>query len=151
MTTHLRRIEAVEKDLKALSSGSSKREDIGRLREEMKKVHVGVAERSGWGGWSKAGRLKRGHGKCRAARTAVCCRSAMSSTQPGPLAPLVPHPAAAYLRTMPCADDQYVRRMGCTARSSISARTSGAWSRTCTRAPVPVGGLSLSGKAKDMI
>jgi hypothetical protein len=40
MSNHLRRIEAVEKDLKSLASSSSKKEDVHKLREEMKKVYV---------------------------------------------------------------------------------------------------------------
>lgn len=46
VSAHVRRIEAVEKDLKALSEGSASKEDISRVRAEMKKLydglHVGV-------------------------------------------------------------------------------------------------------------
>ncbi len=42
MSNHLRRIESVERDLKSLSSASSKKEDVHKLREEMKKVYVSV-------------------------------------------------------------------------------------------------------------
>lgn len=45
ISAHVRRIEAVEKDLKALSQASATKEDISRVRAETKKLldglHVG--------------------------------------------------------------------------------------------------------------
>lgn len=38
----MRRIEAVEKDLKALSDASASKEDISRVRSEMKKLYDGL-------------------------------------------------------------------------------------------------------------
>ena len=38
----MRRIEAVEKDLKALSETTSSKEDLSRLRAEMKKLYDGL-------------------------------------------------------------------------------------------------------------
>ena len=38
----MRRIEAVEKDLKALSESSATKEDISRVRAEMKKLYDGL-------------------------------------------------------------------------------------------------------------
>lgn len=50
VSAHVRRIEAVEKDLKALSESSATKEDISRVRAEMKKLydglHVGTSPRS---------------------------------------------------------------------------------------------------------
>ena len=47
VSAHIRRIEAVEKDLKALRDASATKEDISRVRGEMKKLydglHVGMA------------------------------------------------------------------------------------------------------------
>ena len=46
VSAHIRRIEEVEKDLKALRDASASKEDISRVRAEMKKLydglHVGV-------------------------------------------------------------------------------------------------------------
>lgn len=42
VSTHIRRIEAVEKDLKALSSASATKEDITRIRAEAKKLYDGL-------------------------------------------------------------------------------------------------------------
>jgi len=42
VTTQVRRIEAVEKDLKALSDASASKEDISRVRSEMKKLYDGL-------------------------------------------------------------------------------------------------------------
>ncbi|THH04518.1 hypothetical protein EW145_g5465 [Phellinidium pouzarii] len=42
ITTHVRRIEAVEKDLKALSSTSASKDDLSRLRAEIKKIYDGL-------------------------------------------------------------------------------------------------------------
>jgi len=42
VTTQVRRIEAVEKDLKALSDASASKEDISRARSEMKKLYGGL-------------------------------------------------------------------------------------------------------------
>ncbi|EIW81400.1 hypothetical protein CONPUDRAFT_73141 [Coniophora puteana RWD-64-598 SS2] len=42
VSSHVRRIEAVEKDLKALSSGSASKEDLSRVRAELKKVYDGL-------------------------------------------------------------------------------------------------------------
>ncbi|KAJ3986564.1 hypothetical protein F5890DRAFT_960833 [Lentinula detonsa] len=42
VTTQVRRIEAVEKDLKALSDASASKEDISRVRAEMKKLYNGL-------------------------------------------------------------------------------------------------------------
>lgn len=38
----MRRIEAVEKDLKALSESSSSKDDLQRLRAEVKKIYDGL-------------------------------------------------------------------------------------------------------------
>lgn len=40
MSNHLQRIEAVEKELKRLSSTSAVKEDVTKLRAEMKQVYV---------------------------------------------------------------------------------------------------------------
>lgn len=42
VSAHVRRIEAVEKDLKALSDSASSKEDISRVRAEMKKLYDGL-------------------------------------------------------------------------------------------------------------
>ncbi|KAH9889810.1 hypothetical protein C8Q73DRAFT_705571 [Cubamyces lactineus] len=42
VSAHVRRIEAVEKDLKALSESSATKEDIARVRAEMKKLYDGL-------------------------------------------------------------------------------------------------------------
>ncbi|KAG5638167.1 hypothetical protein H0H81_001463 [Sphagnurus paluster] len=42
ISAHVRRIEAVEKDLKALSQASASKEDISRLRAESKKLLDGL-------------------------------------------------------------------------------------------------------------
>lgn len=42
MSAHVRRIEAVEKELKALSESSATKEDVSRVRAEMKKLYDGL-------------------------------------------------------------------------------------------------------------
>ncbi|KAF9013489.1 hypothetical protein BDQ17DRAFT_1343522 [Cyathus striatus] len=42
VSAHVRRIEAVEKDLKALSDVSASKEDISRVRAEVKKLYDGL-------------------------------------------------------------------------------------------------------------
>jgi len=42
VTAHVRRIEAVEKDLKALSQNSASKDDLSRLRAEVKKLYDGL-------------------------------------------------------------------------------------------------------------
>ena len=42
VSAHVRRIEAVEKELKALSESSATKEDISRVRAEMKKLYDGL-------------------------------------------------------------------------------------------------------------
>ncbi|KAI5123461.1 hypothetical protein M0805_008831 [Coniferiporia weirii] len=42
VTAHVRRIEAVEKDLKALSNTSASKDDLSRLRAEVKKIYDGL-------------------------------------------------------------------------------------------------------------
>jgi len=42
ISVHVRRIEAVEKDLKALSESSAEKGDISKLRAEMKKLYDGL-------------------------------------------------------------------------------------------------------------
>ncbi|KAF9267503.1 hypothetical protein L218DRAFT_855656 [Marasmius fiardii PR-910] len=42
VTTQVRRIEAVEKDLKALSESSASKEEISRVRAEVKKLYDGL-------------------------------------------------------------------------------------------------------------
>ncbi|KAF9475641.1 hypothetical protein BDN70DRAFT_227283 [Pholiota conissans] len=42
VSAHVRRIEAVEKDLKALSDVSASKEDISRVRTEVKKLYDGL-------------------------------------------------------------------------------------------------------------
>ncbi|PAV17337.1 hypothetical protein PNOK_0740100 [Pyrrhoderma noxium] len=42
VTAHIRRIEAVEKDLKALSGISASKDDLSRLRAEVKKLYDGL-------------------------------------------------------------------------------------------------------------
>ncbi|KAH8108672.1 hypothetical protein DFH11DRAFT_1066257 [Phellopilus nigrolimitatus] len=42
ITAHVRRIEAVEKDLKALSNVSASKDDLSRLRAEVKKIYDGL-------------------------------------------------------------------------------------------------------------
>ncbi|KAI0076321.1 hypothetical protein K474DRAFT_1663155 [Panus rudis PR-1116 ss-1] len=42
VSSHIKRIEAVEKDLKALRDASASKEDISRVRAEMKKLYEGL-------------------------------------------------------------------------------------------------------------
>jgi hypothetical protein len=42
VTAHVRRIESVEKELKALADGSATKEDIHRVRAEVKKLYDGL-------------------------------------------------------------------------------------------------------------
>ncbi|KAH9480456.1 hypothetical protein JR316_0007056 [Psilocybe cubensis] len=42
VTAHVRRIESVEKDLKALADASATKEDISRVRTEVKKLYDGL-------------------------------------------------------------------------------------------------------------
>lgn len=42
MSNHIRRIEAVEKDLKALTEASAHKDDIVKLRAEVKKLYDGL-------------------------------------------------------------------------------------------------------------
>ncbi|KAI0631996.1 hypothetical protein C8Q77DRAFT_1158680 [Trametes polyzona] len=42
VSAHVRRIEAVEKDLKALTESAASKEDISRVRAEMKKLYDGL-------------------------------------------------------------------------------------------------------------
>ena len=42
VTAHVRRIEAVEKDLKTLSNSSASKDDLSRLRAETKKIYDGL-------------------------------------------------------------------------------------------------------------
>lgn len=42
ISAHVRKIEAVEKDLKALETTAASKEDLGRLRSEVKKLYVSV-------------------------------------------------------------------------------------------------------------
>lgn len=42
MSAHVRRIEAVEKDLKALAQSSASKDDLSRVRAELKKVYDGL-------------------------------------------------------------------------------------------------------------
>ncbi|KAI0059543.1 hypothetical protein BV25DRAFT_1828777 [Artomyces pyxidatus] len=42
ISAHVRRIEAVEKDLKALSEASASKDDLSRLRAEAKKIYDGL-------------------------------------------------------------------------------------------------------------
>ncbi|KXN88227.1 hypothetical protein AN958_07686 [Leucoagaricus sp. SymC.cos] len=42
VSAHVRRIEAVEKDLKALNEASASKEDIARIRAEVKKLYDGL-------------------------------------------------------------------------------------------------------------
>ena len=42
VSAHVRRIEAVEKELKAISESSATKEDISRVRAEMKKLYDGL-------------------------------------------------------------------------------------------------------------
>jgi len=42
VTAHIRRIEAVEKDLRALSSSSASKDDLTQVRAEMKKIYDGL-------------------------------------------------------------------------------------------------------------
>ncbi|KAH9969480.1 hypothetical protein BC827DRAFT_2281 [Russula dissimulans] len=42
VSAHVRRIEAVEKDLKALSNSSATKDDLSRLRAEVKKLYDGL-------------------------------------------------------------------------------------------------------------
>ena len=42
MSAHVRRIEAVEKDLKALSDSSAGKEEVSRVRAEIKKLYDGL-------------------------------------------------------------------------------------------------------------
>lgn len=40
MTSHLNRLEAVEKQLKALKEGTAGREDVSKMRGDMRKLYV---------------------------------------------------------------------------------------------------------------
>ncbi|KAI0050426.1 hypothetical protein FA95DRAFT_1463138, partial [Auriscalpium vulgare] len=42
ISAHVRRIEAVEKDLKALSGASASKDDLARIRAEVKKIYDGL-------------------------------------------------------------------------------------------------------------
>ena len=42
VTAHVRRIEAVEKDLKALSHNAASKDDLSRVRAEVKKLYDGL-------------------------------------------------------------------------------------------------------------
>lgn len=42
ISAHVRRIEAVEKDLKALADNTSSKDDLSRLRAEVKKIYDGL-------------------------------------------------------------------------------------------------------------
>ena len=42
VSAHVRRIEAVEKDLKALAQTSASKDELSRLRTEMKKIYDGL-------------------------------------------------------------------------------------------------------------
>ncbi|KAI0004620.1 hypothetical protein BJV74DRAFT_875804 [Russula compacta] len=42
VSAHVRRIEAVEKDLKALSNSSASKDELSRLRAEVKKIYDGL-------------------------------------------------------------------------------------------------------------
>lgn len=42
VSAHVRRIEAVEKDLKALSETAASKEDVSRVRAEMKRLYDGL-------------------------------------------------------------------------------------------------------------
>lgn len=42
VSAHIRRIEAVEKELKALTEGAAGKEDVNRVRVEMKKLYDGL-------------------------------------------------------------------------------------------------------------
>jgi len=42
VSAHVRRIEAVEKDLKALADASASKEDVSRVRAEVKKLYDGL-------------------------------------------------------------------------------------------------------------
>ncbi|KAH8989615.1 hypothetical protein EDB86DRAFT_2807800 [Lactarius hatsudake] len=42
VSAHVRRIEAVEKDLKTLSNSSASKDDLSRLRAEIKKIYDGL-------------------------------------------------------------------------------------------------------------
>ncbi|KAG2357596.1 hypothetical protein BDR07DRAFT_1419941 [Suillus spraguei] len=42
VSAHVRRIEAVEKDLKALAQSSASKDDLSRVRAELKKVYDGL-------------------------------------------------------------------------------------------------------------
>ncbi|KAJ6584901.1 hypothetical protein B0H19DRAFT_926523 [Mycena capillaripes] len=42
ISAHVRRIEAVEKDLKALTDSTSSKDDLSRLRAEVKKIYDGL-------------------------------------------------------------------------------------------------------------
>lgn len=42
MSAHVRRIEAVEKDLKALADSTAGKEDLSRVRAEIKRLYDGL-------------------------------------------------------------------------------------------------------------
>lgn len=42
VSAHVRRIEAVEKELKALANSSASKDDLSRLRAEVKKIYDGL-------------------------------------------------------------------------------------------------------------
>ena len=42
VSEHVRRIESVEKDLKALSNSSASKDELSRLRAEVKKIYDGL-------------------------------------------------------------------------------------------------------------
>ena len=48
VSAHVRRIEAVEKDLKALAETSASKDDIPRIRAEMKRLYDGLHVGKSW-------------------------------------------------------------------------------------------------------
>ena len=46
ITSHMDRLQGLEKDLAALKSASAAKEEVGRVRGEMKKVYVRVLSKS---------------------------------------------------------------------------------------------------------
>jgi hypothetical protein len=42
VSAHVRRIEAVEKDLKALAQSSASKDELSRVRAELKKIYDGL-------------------------------------------------------------------------------------------------------------
>jgi hypothetical protein len=118
MSNHLRRIEAVEKDLKSLSSASSKKEDVHKLREEMKKVYVSIGELLAWT-------------FCYGLRSPADTSAVMLLTTLPPAIVVLSYPSH-------CANVSWMCRTDYTVKSWIYEHMYGVLNKICTGVPVKV-------------